>query len=346
MALAERTVLARRAAPTRALGFTLLELMVTITVAAMVLGLGVPSFVDLIRNNRAATNVNELLTAFSIARSESIKRGSERECLSQLGRCRPAPALGPTVGSCFATMLQPTRQLLSSATSCVSGPKCRATQRLRLSCNGTPTDIGWVRFAPRGAVRTAGAMPTPLRHHNSQAARACRCARVELNTVGRASCDEGGVLTMSGKPPHASAGGRFLLIEVLVALVVLSVGLLGLAALQQNAVRFNHDAYLRSQATVLAYDIADRIRGNRQAATDEAYDSAFSKRRPRRAMRRRRWDGRDARIGAWRRALTCALPAGNGQIDWDDVQRDPDDHGAMGPEPRRRLFTPPRPNNS
>ena len=74
----------------------------------------------------------------------------------------------------------------------------------------------------------------------------------------------------------ASTAAGFSLIEVLVALVVLSVGLLGLAALQQNAVRFNHDAYLRSQATVLAYDIADRIRGNRQAATDGPYYSEFA----------------------------------------------------------------------
>ena len=67
---------------------------------------------------------------------------------------------------------------------------------------------------------------------------------------------------MAVRAPQPSAGG-FTLIEVLVALVVMSVGLLGLALLQQNAVAFNRDAYLASQATVLAYDIADRIRGNR-----------------------------------------------------------------------------------
>ena len=118
-------------------------------------------------------------------------------------------------------------------------------------------------------------------------------------------------------PRHAVDG--FSLIEVLVALVVLSVGLLGLAALQQNAVRFNHDAYLRSQATVLAYDIADRIRGNRQAATDEAYDSAFEATPPacNSVVAAGTVVAQD--IGAWRRALTCALPAGNGQIDWDDA---------------------------
>ena len=51
--------------------------------------------------------------------------------------------------------------------------------------------------------------------------------------------------------------------EVLIALLVLAIGLLGLAALQGQGLRFNHDAYVRTQATVMAYDIVDRMRLNR-----------------------------------------------------------------------------------
>jgi len=54
----------------------------------------------------------------------------------------------------------------------------------------------------------------------------------------------------------------FTLIEVLVATLVLSIGLLGLAALQANNLKNNQSAYFRSQATQLAYDIADRMRAN------------------------------------------------------------------------------------
>src|SRR5687768_3569934 len=57
-------------------GFTLLELMVTLTVAGILLGVGVPSFVDMVRSNRAAANINELSTAFAIARNEAIRRGT------------------------------------------------------------------------------------------------------------------------------------------------------------------------------------------------------------------------------------------------------------------------------
>jgi len=52
----------------------------------------------------------------------------------------------------------------------------------------------------------------------------------------------------------------FSLIEVLVAMLVLAIGLLGLAALQTQGVRFNHDAYVRTSATNLAADILDAMR--------------------------------------------------------------------------------------
>lgn len=66
----------------------------------------------------------------------------------------------------------------------------------------------------------------------------------------------------------------FTLLEILVALLVLSVGLVGLAGLQTFSLRNNHSAFLRSQATVLAYDALDRIRGNRDQAAN--YNTTFT----------------------------------------------------------------------
>ena len=62
----------------------------------------------------------------------------------------------------------------------------------------------------------------------------------------------------------------FTLLEVLIALVVLSIGLLGIASLQSVGLRSSHGAQLNSQAVLLAYDLADRIRANPQ--TLAAYD--------------------------------------------------------------------------
>lgn len=55
-------------------GFTLLELLVTVALAAILLGIGIPSFIDTIRNNRMATASNDLLGAMHLARSEAVKR--------------------------------------------------------------------------------------------------------------------------------------------------------------------------------------------------------------------------------------------------------------------------------
>ena len=54
----------------------------------------------------------------------------------------------------------------------------------------------------------------------------------------------------------------FTLIEVLIAMLILAVGLLGLAGMQITGMRNNLSAYNRSLATQLAYDMADRMRAN------------------------------------------------------------------------------------
>lgn len=56
--------------------------------------------------------------------------------------------------------------------------------------------------------------------------------------------------------------GGFSLIELLVAVLVLAIGLTGLAGLQIVGLRNNQTAYHRSLATELAYDMADRMRSN------------------------------------------------------------------------------------
>jgi type IV pilus assembly protein PilV len=65
----------------------------------------------------------------------------------------------------------------------------------------------------------------------------------------------------------------FSLIEVLVAVLVLAIGLLGVAALQINATRANQSAELRSQASMLAYFMLDAMRANRKAAISGAYNT-------------------------------------------------------------------------
>jgi len=66
-----------------------------------------------------------------------------------------------------------------------------------------------------------------------------------------------------GRRRKGPAGQRgFTLMEVLIAVLVLAVGLLGLAALQLAGMKSNHSAYLRSQATIAVYDLLDRVRAD------------------------------------------------------------------------------------
>jgi type IV pilus assembly protein PilV len=71
------------------------------------------------------------------------------------------------------------------------------------------------------------------------------------------------------KPPRG-----FTLIEVLIAVLIMALGSLSLAALQATSLRNNHQAYLRTQATLLANEIIDRMRTNKAGLATAAYDLA------------------------------------------------------------------------
>ena len=55
-------------------GFTVIELMITIAVAAVILTLGIPSFQGLMERNQLTANINNFVSSLALARSEAIKR--------------------------------------------------------------------------------------------------------------------------------------------------------------------------------------------------------------------------------------------------------------------------------
>ncbi len=99
-------------------------------------------------------------------------------------------------------------------------------------------------------------------------------------------------------------------------MVVLSVGLLGLAALQGSALKLAHQADIRSQATFLAYEMADRMRANRDAARADEYAldtfSAVDCDPTLTLSDAGTLAERD--LEEWRNTLSCLLPQGQGRI--------------------------------
>lgn len=98
------------------------------------------------------------------------------------------------------------------------------------------------------------------------------------------------------------------LLEVLVAILVLSLGLLGLGSLQATGLRMNHSAYLRSLAAQSAQDMADRLRANRQAALAGDYNIAIGASAPDTSTLPKR------DVNEWLTSELAMLPAGDGSI--------------------------------
>jgi type IV pilus assembly protein PilV len=66
------------------------------------------------------------------------------------------------------------------------------------------------------------------------------------------------------------------LLEVMISVLILAIGLLGLAQLQATTLKHNESAYLRSQASTLAANILDRMRANQLATQAGNYNFALS----------------------------------------------------------------------
>ncbi|MCE3602266.1 type IV pilus modification protein PilV [Massilia sp. P8910] len=119
----------------------------------------------------------------------------------------------------------------------------------------------------------------------------------------------------------------FSMLEVLITMIVISVGLLGIAGLIMTNLKTNHSAYGRGQATILANDIIDRMRANRAVAqTTTNYVVKFTD------VPAEGTTVAEGDVFAWRTALANTLKDGKGSIDftaagnvvvtiqWDDAR--------------------------
>ena len=81
----------------------------------------------------------------------------------------------------------------------------------------------------------------------------------------------GVIRTFHYLPGSTGKIGGFSLMEVMVSFMVLAVGLLGMAALQGNSLRYSMQAYFQTQSVILNYDIFDRMRANPAGVAGGSY---------------------------------------------------------------------------
>lgn len=136
------------------------------------------------------------------------------------------------------------------------------------------------------------------------------------------------------KPPSSlSRQTGATLIEVMVSALIVAFGVLAMIALQSNAIKFSKTSEYRSIATLLANDLADRMRVNASQAalaTSSPYDVTDTYSRSKAVPAR--LECKDATncsadelakrdVGEWKRALYFSLPGGNGYVKTNATDR-------------------------
>lgn len=122
----------------------------------------------------------------------------------------------------------------------------------------------------------------------------------------------------------------FTLIEVLISIMILGIGLLGLAGLQMTGLRNNFSAYHRTQATQFSANIADKIRAN--AVEAKLFNnSTYSVINPEDAIKKSKCliyakvsaclpaDMAQQDLFSWHQDVSTILPSGLGRINADNT---------------------------
>lgn len=131
-------------------GFTILELMVAVAIFGILLGVGVPSFTTMIRNNRLVDQTNALVSSLNAARSAAYTRGSPVTiCAANAGQTNCAGALDSWDNGWIiftdrdtAGLVDGTDQVIETWPPIASG--------LRFQSG----NVGFVRFAADGMLMT------------------------------------------------------------------------------------------------------------------------------------------------------------------------------------------------
>lgn len=147
-------------------GFTLIELMVGLTLAAVLAVLAVPSFTGLINSNRVTSATNELVSALALARTEAIRRGTRVSiCISaDAVSVTPSCAAAGNWSQGWIVFVDAVRDgatmVYDAGANADTLLAAQGPLHASLVVNGSNTAAAYVSFAPDGQSRQIDGTPS------------------------------------------------------------------------------------------------------------------------------------------------------------------------------------------